>query len=170
MNFGAIERQLTDLLDRLQCCPPNSPTSPKSSLSETIKAIEVASQNAFGSSRLNNRICAFCDTARRLSNRRNILIHSELLQTTDGSLVVSHLPARSRQRVIYQITANDIIKLDNDITITNLNLELFMLGVVEARFPESQDNPEMASQLRNAAVLASPPTVVPLKKEVFPQL
>ncbi|MFA4938708.1 hypothetical protein [Brevundimonas sp.] len=170
MNFGALERQLTDLLNRLQDCPANSRTAPKASLSETVKAIDFASHNAFGSSRLADRICAFTDSARRLSARRNILIHGEMLQTTAGGLVVAHLRLRPRQRVVYQITAADVIKLDNDITVANINLELFMLGVVDPRFQESRNNPELASQLRNATARVGPPTFVPLKKEAFPQL
>ncbi|MFN7109799.1 MAG: hypothetical protein ACK4MY_16395 [Brevundimonas sp.] len=169
MNFGSFERQLTDLSDRLQDCPANSRTAPKASLSDTLKAIDFAARNAFGSSRLAERICAFAAVARGLSARRNILVHGELLQTTEGGFVVAHLQIRPRQRVIYQITAADVVKLDNDITATNLDLEGFMLGVADPRFQESQDNPDMANQLWSAMAPVGPHPAVPLKKEAFPQ-
>lgn len=169
MNFGSFERQLTDLLDRLQDCPPNSRTAPKSSLSDTLKAIDLAARNAFGSSPLAERLCAFADLARSLSVRRNILVHGEVLQTTNGGFVVAHLQVRPRQRVIYQITAADAVNLDNEITVANLDLESFMLGVTDPRLQDSRDNPDMAKQLRSAMAPVGPPIAVPLKKEVFPQ-
>jgi hypothetical protein len=169
MNFGSLERQMTDLLDRLQDCPGNSRTAPKASLSATLNAIDFAACNAFGSSRLTDQICAFADAARRLSARRNILIHGEMLQTTDGGFVVAHLQVRPRQRVIYQITAADVVRLDNDITAANLALERFMLGVADPRFQDSQGNPDLANQLWDAMASPAPPAVVPLKKDVFPQ-
>lgn len=169
MNFGSLERQLAWLLERLQDCPPNTRSAPKSTLSDTLKAIKSASHGAFGSSRLGNRIVGFAETASSLAIRRNILIHGEVVKSSEGGLVVIHTRARPRERVVYQLALEDVTALDNGITFANLDLERFCMGVADPRLPCSEDNSEMLAQLWSAMAPQAPCEIVPLTKATFPR-
>lgn len=167
LNFGFLELQLAWLLERLQDCPPNTRAAPTSALSVTLNAIRDAAHNAFGSSRLTTRLWNFVETVRELSIRRNILIHGAVMKSSEGGLVIIH--TRPRDRVIYEISAEDVVALDHEITIANLDFERFMMGIADPQFQESEDNHELLIQLLRAASPTAPHENIPLRHEKFPR-
>ena len=167
LNFGFLELQLAWLLERLRDCPPNTRAAPTSALSVTLNAIKDAAHNAFGSSRLTTRLLNFVETVRQLSVRRNILIHGAVMKSSKGGLVIIH--SRARERVIYEISPEDVAALDNEITIANLDFECFMMGVVDCRFKDSEYNLELLTQLLQAAAPTAPHENIPLRHEKFPR-
>lgn len=166
INFGTYERQLSALLEHLQYCPPNTPTTPRKTLSDTIKYIERSARRAFPNSALEERICEICDIGSRLNARRNILFHGDFIRSSAGGFVLVH--TKSTERVIYTIEDRDLPNLDNDISRANIDLSHFMAGTANPTIPNSHNNAILAQHFWQAHTLSEPPRVLPLRKERFP--
>lgn len=164
LNFGAYESQLSDLLVRLQCCPPNKQTSPKRSVADILKAIRSASVTAFNDSPLANRIASIADEAQPLNERRNILIHGYVLKESKGGLVL--ISSTPTERVVYDVALSDLVTLDDQISRANQSLECFRCGFSDPRLPATVNDPELGLQLMRSMRVV--PVMPLLRKADFP--
>ncbi|PVM93635.1 hypothetical protein DDF67_02805 [Caulobacter endophyticus] len=72
-------------------------------------------------------------------------------------------------RVIYKLEIDDIVALDNDITMANFDLQNFVMGTTDHRVPASKDNPVMAALFRMAMKPEGPPHIYRPTQVKFPR-